>query len=98
LTLTADFRVRMDPALRNDLAAIGQLRVNGTHGSVALAALGDINFGSSPSQIDRFDRARNVTLSVELNGRALSDVMNEIKQLPTLRNLPAGMALVETGE
>lgn len=93
-----DIRVRMDPALRADPAAIGQLRVNGSHGPVALASLGEIAFGSSPSQIDRFDRSRNVTLSVELNGRALSEVMDEIKQLPTLRSLPTGMALVERGE
>lgn len=93
-----DIRVRMDPALRTDPAAIGQLRVNGAHGSVALASLGEIGFGSSPSQIDRIDRSRNVTLSVELNSRPLSEVMSEAKQLPTLKNLPEGIRLVEQGE
>jgi multidrug efflux pump subunit AcrB len=88
----------MDPALRTDPAAIGQLRVNGAHGSVALASLGEIGFGSGPSQIDRIDRSRNVTLSVELNGRPVSEVMSEAKQLPTLKNLPEGIRLVEQGE
>lgn len=93
-----DIRVRMDPSLRTDTAAIGQLRVSGSQGQIALASLGEIGFGSSPSQIDRLDRSRNVTLSVELNGRSLSEVMNEAKQLPTLKNLPAGLKLVEAGE
>lgn len=93
-----DIRVRMDPALRTDPDRIGQLRVNGTNGSVALASLGDISFGSSPSQIDRIDRSRNVTLSIELNGRPLSEVMDEVEQLPALKNLPAGVRLVEQGE
>ncbi|WEK46233.1 MAG: efflux RND transporter permease subunit [Candidatus Andeanibacterium colombiense] len=93
-----DIRVRMNPALRSDPAAIGQLRVNGTNGQVALASLGEISFGSSPSQIDRIDRSRNVTLSVELNGRTLSEVMNEAEQLPSLKNLPSGLKLVEQGE
>ncbi|ATI80830.1 efflux RND transporter permease subunit [Sphingobium yanoikuyae] len=93
-----NIRVRMDPALRSDPAAIGQLRVNGAKGPVALASLGEIAFGSGPSQIDRLDRSRNVTLSVELNGRTLSEVMNEAKQLPTLKALPAGLKLVEQGE
>ncbi len=93
-----DIRVHMDPALRADLAAIGQLRVNGNEGQVALASLGEIAFGSSPSQIDRLDRSRNVTLSVELNGRTTNEVMNEVKQLPSFKNLPAGLKQVEQGE
>ncbi|RZA23053.1 MAG: efflux RND transporter permease subunit [Proteobacteria bacterium] len=93
-----DIRVRMDPALRTDPAAIGQLRVNGSQGQVALASLGEISFGSSPSQIDRLDRSRNVTLSVELNGRTTSEVMEEAEQLPSLKNLPAGLHQVEQGE
>ncbi|WP_334184620.1 efflux RND transporter permease subunit [Novosphingobium sp.] len=93
-----DIRVRMDPSLRENPDAIGQLRVNGTNGPVALASLGEIAFGSSPSQIDRIDRSRNVTLSVELNGRPLSEVMNEAKKLPALRTLPSGVRLVEQGE
>ncbi|QUD90224.1 efflux RND transporter permease subunit [Phenylobacterium montanum] len=93
-----DVRVRMDPALRADPDAIGQLRVNGTKGQVALASLGDIGFGSGASEIDRIDRTRQVTLSVELNGRALGEVMREAMQLPTLRSLPTGVKLVQQGE
>jgi len=91
-------RVRMDPALRTDLDAIGQLRVAGGNGQVALASLGGLSVGSGPSQIDRLDRARQVTLTVELNGRVSGEVMREAKRLPTLRTPPAGVKLVEQGE
>ncbi|GEO82636.1 efflux RND transporter permease subunit [Pararhodospirillum oryzae] len=91
-------RVRLDPKVRTDLDALGQIRVTGAQGTVALASVADIGFGSGPSQIDRLDRARNVTLSVELNGRALGDVMREARALPSLASLPPSVHLVEQGE
>ncbi|MFB2607763.1 efflux RND transporter permease subunit, partial [Rhizobium phaseoli] len=54
--------------------------------------------GGSPSEIDRIDRMRNVTLSVELNGRILGDVNREAQALPALQHLPAGVTLVNQGE
>ncbi|CBJ34882.1 putative Acriflavin resistance/Multidrug efflux transporter AcrB (plasmid) [Ralstonia solanacearum PSI07] len=91
-------RARIDPALRQDLDAIGQLRVAGTHGSVTVASVGTLSIGSGPSQIDRIDRERNVTLSVELNGRTLGEVNREAQQLSALAHLPAGVHQVEQGE
>jgi hydrophobe/amphiphile efflux-1 (HAE1) family protein len=93
-----DIRVRLDPAARTDLDTIGQLRVKGTNGQVALASLGELSMGSGPSQIRRLDRSRNITLSVELNGRTLGEVMNEVRALPTMSNLPTGIRIVEQGE
>jgi hydrophobe/amphiphile efflux-1 (HAE1) family protein len=93
-----DILVRLDPAARSDPQAFGLLRVNGTNGQVALGSIAEIGFGSSPAQIDRLDRHRNVTISVELNGRPLSDVMAEAKLLPSMKTLPAGVSLVEQGE
>ena len=91
-------RVRFDPQNRTTLDDIANLRVSGTNGSVDLGSIADIRMGGSPSQIDRIDRSRNITLSVELNGRILNDVYAEAKALPTLQNLPDGVRLVEQGE
>ncbi|KFG94216.1 ACR/RND family transmembrane transporter [Burkholderia paludis] len=91
-------RVRVDPLLRQDLDAIGQLRVAGTHGSVTLNSVGSLSIGSGPSQIDRIDRDRNVTLSVELNGRTLGEVSQEAQQLPALKYLPPTIRQVQQGE
>jgi multidrug efflux pump subunit AcrB len=91
-------RVRLDPQTRTDLDRIGQLRVAGRNGQVALSSLADIRMGSGASQIDRLDRNRNVTVSVELSGRALGEVMREIRALPAMRNLPQGVFEVQQGE
>lgn len=91
-------RVRLDDAVRQDLAAIGQLRVAGANGTVSLASVADISMGSGPSQIDRIDRSRNVTLTVELNGRAIGEVQKEALALPALRALPTGVRFVDQGE
>jgi len=91
-------RVRLDPQTRTDLDRIGQLRVAGRNGQVALSSLADIRIGSGASQIDRLDRNRNVTVSVELRGRALGEVMREVRALPAMRNLPQGVFEVQQGE
>ena len=91
-------RVRMDPAARTDLDAIGQLRVQGTQGSVSLSSVADLAMGSGASQIDRLDRSRNVTLSVELAGRSIGEVQREALRLPSLSQLPSGVRTVESGE
>jgi len=91
-------RVRVDPSSRQDLDAIGQLRVPGTHGSVTLASVGTLSIGSGASQIDRLDRDRNITLSVELNGRTLGEVNQEARGLSALANLPSGVRQVNQGE
>ncbi|WP_431121284.1 efflux RND transporter permease subunit [Variovorax paradoxus] len=91
-------RVRMDPSVRENIEAIAQLRVKGNEGIVDLGSVADIAMGSGPSQIDRMDRSRNITLSVELNGRAIGEVQKEAMALPALKSLPAGVHQVEQGE
>lgn len=91
-------RVRMDPGVRDQAAAIEQLRVNGSRGGVSLGSVATVKIGSGPTQIDRLDRSRSLTLTVELNGRALGEVQQEAMLLPALRALPAGVHLIEKGE
>ncbi|GAA5171806.1 efflux RND transporter permease subunit [Viridibacterium curvum] len=91
-------RVRLDPAARADLDTLSQLRVKGSNGYVALSSVADIRLGSGPSQINRLDRERNITLSVELSGRTLGDVMKEVRQLPSMKQLPPGVHEVQQGE
>ncbi|MDK1389844.1 efflux RND transporter permease subunit [Sinorhizobium sp. 8-89] len=90
--------VRFNPAARTNLDDIRNMRVAGANGSVDLGSIADIRIGGSPSEINRIDRLRNVTLAVELNGRILGDVYREAKALPALQHLPPGVTLVEQGE
>ncbi|WFU92175.1 efflux RND transporter permease subunit (plasmid) [Rhizobium sp. CC1099] len=90
--------VRFSPETRTNLDDIKSMRVAGTNGNVDLGSIADVKIGGSPSEIDRIDRMRNVTLSVELNGRILGDVNREAQALPALQHLPSGVTLVEQGE
>src|SRR5690606_14028672 len=79
-------------------AVIGQLRVPGRYGPVPLAAVADIQMGSGPSQLSRYQRQRNVTLTAELNGRPLGEVMEQVQQLPSVKRLPPGVSFLNTGD
>jgi multidrug efflux pump subunit AcrB len=91
-------RVRFDQGTRDSLDAIRQLRLPGADGTVTLGSAADVRIGSGYAQIHRLDRYRNVTISVELGGRAIGEVMAEARKLPALRNLPSGVHVVEQGE
>ncbi|CUX47242.1 efflux RND transporter permease subunit [Agrobacterium genomosp. 13] len=91
-------RVRFDPSNRMTFDDIASLRIAGARGSVDLGSVADIRMGGSPSEINRIDRSRNVTLTIELNGRILGEVYSEAQSLPALRNLPDGVRLIEQGD
>jgi multidrug efflux pump subunit AcrB len=91
-------RVTLAHQTRQRLEQIGLIPVKGTGGNVTLDAIAEITLGSSPSEINRLDRSRNVSVTIELNGRNLSDVNNEVQQLSSYQNLPAGVTFAEQGE
>ncbi|MBX3712294.1 MAG: efflux RND transporter permease subunit [Lysobacter sp.] len=81
-----------------DPALIGQLRVRGAQGPVPLSAVAEIRDGSGPSVISRYQRQRNVTLTAELNGRPLGEVMAEVQALPSVKQLPSGVEFLNAGD
>ncbi|MHB8911157.1 MAG: efflux RND transporter permease subunit, partial [Lysobacter sp.] len=91
-------RVGFDRDTLADPALVGQLRVRGKSGPVPLAAVADIQPGSGPSVISRYQRQRNITFTAELNGRPLGEVMKEIEALPSVLNPPAGVSFLNTGD
>lgn len=91
-------RVRLAESALSNEALIGMLRVPSKNGPVPLAAVAKIELSSGPSQIDRFARSRNVGLTAELNGRPLGEVMAEVEQLPSVRNLPKGVSFLNAGD
>jgi len=91
-------RVGFSEATLANPALIGQLRVPGRYGPVPLAAVADIQMGSGPSQLSRYQRQRNVTLTAELNGRPLGEVMEQVQQLPSVKRLPPGVTFLNAGD
>ncbi len=91
-------RVQLADASLRDTALLSLLRVPGRNGSVPLGAVATIRDGSGPAQIDRYDRERNITISTELNGQPLGDVMAKLRKQPAFQKLPAGVRILSSGD
>jgi multidrug efflux pump subunit AcrB len=84
---------------RNDLQTIKNLRIPSATGSlVPLSAVANITIGSGPSQIDRYDRERQVSLEANLQGISLGDAVDKVQALPAMNPLPAGVAQQSEGD
>ncbi|MBC6436266.1 efflux RND transporter permease subunit [Nostoc sp. HG1] len=85
-------RVQLDPKSRNNIETIRSLQIQNKSGVlVPLQTVADISFGSGPSQTDRYNRSRNISVEANLKGLAFGDALAKINQLPILKSLPAGV-------
>jgi multidrug efflux pump subunit AcrB len=90
--------VRIPESFRTDLAALAGLRVPGRAGPVPLDSVASIVLGSGPSQIDRLDRRRNVTVSADLGGYSLGAAMKDVLALPAVKGLPSSVTWEGSGD
>ena len=90
--------VRLSDDAREDIGALERLMVPGTKGPVMLSQVASIELAGGPAVIDRFNRSRNVQFEIELSGMPLGDVTKAVNELPTLKNLPAGIKQVVIGD
>ncbi|MEO5329166.1 MAG: efflux RND transporter permease subunit [Magnetococcus sp. THC-1_WYH] len=91
-------RVRLAPGVRHDLDAIRQVPIASRNGVVSLEAVATVEMQSGATQIDRFDRMRRTTIDIELGQRALGEVLNDVLNLPSMKNLPSGVHRPPDGE
>ncbi|MDP3222431.1 MAG: efflux RND transporter permease subunit, partial [Rubrivivax sp.] len=91
-------RVKLPDTVRADLAALGRLTVAGKDGPVLLANVASLRVASGPAQIARLDRARNITLEVELGTRDLGGLYHEALRLPAFQQLPSQVKLAQLGD
>ena len=90
--------VKLDSAARTDLDLLGRLAVPGVKGPVMLSQVADLDVTGGPAVIDRYDRTRNINFDIELSGLPLGEVAEMVQNLPSIRNLPAGVAVREVGD
>jgi multidrug efflux pump subunit AcrB len=93
-------RVRLPESARRDLATIQNLPVpTSTGGSVPLARVADIGFGSGPVSIQRYNQNRRVFVGADLApGVVKGPAMAKINALPLMKNLPAGVSNAPFGQ
>ena len=90
--------VKLDAAAREDLDLLSRLAVPGAKGPVMLGQVATLSFGGGPAVIDRYDRSRNINFEVELAGIPLGDMKTAVDALPSIRNLPPGVQVIEIGD
>ncbi len=90
--------VRLASSARQDLDLLGRLTVPGSKGPVPLNSVATLDIASGPAVIDRYDRSRNINFEIELSGSPLGDVVKAVADLPSIKNLPPGVAVREVGD
>lgn len=91
-------RTRLAPGQRENLHTLENLRVAASDGAVPLGSVATITIEGGPAQIDRYDRSRNITIDIELQGRPTGDVLKLVDSLPSLKRLPADVRRIESGD
>jgi len=91
-------RVRLNDGARTDIERLSLLTVQGTSGPVPLVNVADIRLGAGPAEITRVNRSRNITLSANLNGLPLGDMLERVESSDSMRNLPDGVEFLRTGD
>jgi hydrophobe/amphiphile efflux-1 (HAE1) family protein len=93
-------RVQLEPEDRADLQTLEQVRVpTMAGGSVPLRNVASIGFGYGPSQIDRYDRQRQVSIKANLaQGVALGQALEAIRATSAYKAMPKGVEEPPTGD
>lgn len=97
---TIPIRVSLPEKSRRDLTMLENLPVPTSSGaSVPLKSVADLSFGQGPSAVRRYNQSRRLYIDADLApGVQLSTANAKVYALPTLKNLPQGVRLVETGD
>jgi hydrophobe/amphiphile efflux-1 (HAE1) family protein len=91
-------RTEIDPSKRDDIDMVRSLRVVSRKGTVPLESIASVSIEGGPAQIDRYDRNRNVSIEIELQGMPLGEASRMLDRLPSLKNLPPGVNRMASGD
>ena len=82
--------VRLDPKFRHKMSVIGNLRVVGNGGRlIPLSSVADVKLDSGLFKIDRYDRARQVSINGTFGaGFTLGQALKAIHNLPAWKTMP----------
>jgi multidrug efflux pump subunit AcrB len=89
-------RVRLPESVRQDPAALGNLRIRGNQGLIPLEHLANLELEAGPAEIARYDRRRQVTVEAELGSLPAGDALQAALALPSIVNLPASVQLLDS--
>ncbi len=92
-----DLVLRLPEAARSP-QGLAQVLIDTPRGRVPLAQLATIEEGDGPNQIARDNGRRRIVISANAQGRALSDVVADIRAVVAQARLPEGYAITLGGQ
>jgi multidrug efflux pump subunit AcrB len=91
-------RVQLDPKFHTNIDTIRNLQIQTQSGAlVPLETVATISLGNGPSQIDRYNRYRKISVEANLQGLALGNAVVKVNELPILKNLPPSVVQEKFG-
>ena len=93
-------RVAIPESARRDLSTLENLPVpTSSGGSVPLKSVADVSFGAGPTTVQRTNQVRRIAVGADLApGLVSGDAWTKIRELPTMKNLPQGVAELQLGD
>lgn len=92
-------KVRKTTDNLTDIEEIRNIGIKSAAGAtVYLRDIADVQFDANSYQLTRYDRNKNVSISIELNGKPLGEVAKAVSQFESVKMMPKGVNIVESGE
>jgi HME family heavy-metal exporter len=89
--------VRLSESARS-VEGLGQILIETPSGRIPLSKIASIEDGDGPNQISRDDGKRRIVLSANASGRALSEIVADIRQVVAETGLPEGYFITLGGQ
>ena len=86
------------PESARSVQGLGQILIETPSGRIPLSKLASIEDSDGPNQISRDDGKRRIVLSANAQGRALSDVITDIRRVVARTKLPEGYFVTLGGQ
>ncbi|OYT86649.1 MAG: CusA/CzcA family heavy metal efflux RND transporter [Burkholderiales bacterium PBB6] len=86
------------PESARSIEGLGQILIDTPSGRVPLSSIATIEDGDGPNQISRDDGKRRIVLSANASGRALSDIVADIRRVVADTRLPDGYFITLGGQ
>ena len=65
---------------------------------VRVGEVATLDFGTGPAQISRLDRARAISITVQPANGELGDLVQAVKNIPSMQMLPASITIIDQGQ
>ena len=86
------------PDEARSIEGLGRILIETPGGRIPLSRLATIEDGDGPNQISRDDGKRRIVLSANASGRALSEIVADIRRVAAETKLPEGMFITLGGQ